>query len=90
MRFTTDGLIIKEQQIGENDRLVTVLTRDKGIIKAFASGAMRLSGKNAGTSLLSYSHLTLYKSRDTYKINEASVINMFFSLRGDIDRKSVV
>ncbi|OJU09535.1 MAG: DNA repair protein RecO [Clostridiales bacterium 43-6] len=86
MRFTTDGLIIKEQQVGENDRLVTVLCRDKGIIKAFASGAMRLKGKNTGTSLLSYSSLSLYKSRDTYKINEATVIDLFFSLRSDIEK----
>ena len=89
MRSTTDGLIIKEQQVGENDRLVTVLTRDKGIIKAFASGAMRLKGKNAGTSLLSFSHLSLYKSRDTYKINEATVIDLFFALRHDIEALSL-
>ena len=34
MKFQTDGLIIKEQNIGEQDRLVFALTKSNGIIKA--------------------------------------------------------
>ena len=30
---TTKGLIIKEQKVGEADRLVTVLTEDLGLIQ---------------------------------------------------------
>ena len=36
--YTTDGLIIREQNIGDNDKLVTVLTRDMGVISAYAAG----------------------------------------------------
>ena len=43
MKFRTDGLIIREQNIGENDRLVWVLTRTHGVIKAFARGAKKLT-----------------------------------------------
>ena len=39
MKISTDGLIIGEQNIGEQDRLITVLTRKKGIIKG---GDMKL------------------------------------------------
>lgn len=35
MKISTDGLIIKEQNIGEQNRLVTVLTKSHGIIRAF-------------------------------------------------------
>ena len=35
MQIDTDGLIVKEQNIGESDRLVTVLTREEGILRAF-------------------------------------------------------
>ena len=42
MKFKTDGLIIKEQSIGEQDRLVTVLTASNGIIKAFVKGAKKI------------------------------------------------
>ena len=40
MQINTDGLIIREQSIGESDRLVTVLTREQGILRAL-SGAPR-------------------------------------------------
>ena len=43
MKFRTDGLIIREQNIGENDRLVWVLTRSNGVVKAFARGAKKLT-----------------------------------------------
>lgn len=39
MQINTDGLIIREQSIGESDRLVTVLTREQGILRAFVRGA---------------------------------------------------
>ena len=39
MRTNTDGLILKEQNIGEKDKLVTVLTRHNGLVRAFVRGA---------------------------------------------------
>ena len=82
---TTKGLIIKEQKVGEADRLVTVLTEDLGLIRAFVPGALKIKSRNvSATSLLSYSELTIYQSRDTYKINEAKSIEIFFGLRDDI------
>ena len=42
---TTTGLIIKEQKVGENDRLATILTSDLGLIRAFVPGAMKLKSK---------------------------------------------
>ena len=35
MQVKTQGLIIREQTVGESDRLVTVLTRDAGVVRAF-------------------------------------------------------
>lgn len=37
MQVKTQGLIIREQTVGESDRLVTVLTRDAGVVRAFAA-----------------------------------------------------
>ena len=34
MQVKTQGLIIREQTVGESDRLVTVLTRDAGVVRA--------------------------------------------------------
>ena len=87
MQLQTQGLIIKEQGVGESDRLVTVLTRDEGVVRAFARRAKNLKdSKNAGTGLLCFSRLKLSKGRDTYNVNEAFPIEVFFGLRKDVAR----
>ena len=54
MRFKTKGLILREQNIGERDKLVWVLTDSHGILRAFVRGAKSIkSPKCAGTGLLS-------------------------------------
>lgn len=85
MKIQTDGLIIKQQNIGEQDKLVTVLTRDEGVIRAFVRGGKNIkNAKSSPTSLLCYSSLSLYKSKDRYIIDEAQVKDMFFALRNDV------
>ena len=85
-RFTTEALVIKEMSVGENDRLVTLFTRDYGIIRAFAAGAKSIkSKKGTATSLLTYGSFTILKKKDTYKIYEATPICLFFSTGSAID-----
>ena len=89
-RFTTEGLVIKEMNVGESDRLVTLFTRDSGIIRAFASGAKNIkSKKGAATALLTYSSFTILKKKDSYRIYEASPIEIFFSYGSDIETLSL-
>ena len=46
MRVTTDALIIRENNnIGEADRFVTALTRDRGVIRASARGARQVKSR---------------------------------------------
>lgn len=86
MKFITNGLIIKEQNIGEKDKLVTALTESHGIVKGFAHGAKDIkSPKCAGTGLLNYSRLTLYKSKDSYIIGDAKTNKVFTGLRKNIE-----
>lgn len=90
MRFTTEALVIRESNVGENDRLVTLLTRDMGVIRAFAAGAKSIkSKKGAATGLLAYSSFTVLKKNDTYRIYEASPIKIFFGAGNDIVRLSL-
>lgn len=84
-RFTTEALVIKEMNVGESDRLVTLFTRDYGLIKAFAPGAKSIkSKKGAATSLLAFSSFTVVKRKDTYSISEAVPIRLFFGAGTDI------
>lgn len=87
MKFRTEGLIIKEQNIGEQDKLVSVLTKTNGVIKAFVRGARSLkSQKCAAASLLSYSLFTVYPGRDSYTIGDARSLHIFSKLRRDVKK----
>ena len=85
-RFTTEGLVIKVTNVGESDRLVTLFTREYGIIKAFASGAKNIkSKKGAATSLLTFSSFTILHKKGTNRIYEAAPIAQFFTMGSDIE-----
>ena len=85
MKLSTDGLIIREQQTGEDDRLVTILTRDYGILRAFVRGAKRIRSKSqSATQLFAYGKFSIYRGKDAYSIDEALPVEIFFDLRNDI------
>lgn len=86
MDIKTDGIILRETMTGEQDRLVTVLTRSNGVIKAFVNGARNPKSKNvSSTGLLCYSDFVIHKSqKGVYVIREATAKEIFFSLRSDI------
>lgn len=86
MKITTNGLVIKEQTTGESDRLVTLLTADYGILRAFVRRAKLVKSRTASaTSLFSYARFTLYKTRDAYSADDVAPIEVFFDLRKDIE-----
>ncbi|MBQ3073654.1 MAG: DNA repair protein RecO [Ruminococcus sp.] len=87
MKISTDGLIIRQQNIGEQDKLVTILTRDLGVVRAFVRGAKNIkSSKSAPTSLLCYSGFNIFEGKDKYIVDDASVKEMFFDLRSDVEK----
>ena len=87
MQQTVKGLIIREQTIGESDRLVTLLTGDLGLVRAFVRRAKTIKNQNlSATSLFVYGEFSLYRGRDAYVVDAAQPIEMFFDLRADIER----
>lgn len=87
MKISTDGLIIREQNIREQDKLVTVLTRSNGIVRAFVHGAKNIkSPKSTATGLLTYSRFLIFSSRDRYIIDDAVTQEVFMSLRKNVEK----
>lgn len=84
----TDGLILRHYDtVAESDRFVAILTRDKGIIRATARGAKRVNSRSgAATQPLCYAKLSLIPGRDKYIVEDAQPIEVFFSLRQDVER----
>ena len=90
MQTTVKGLIIREQTVGESDRLVTLLSDEFGLLRAFVRRAQTIKSNNlSATSLFAYGEFRLYKGKDAYVIDSARPIEMFFDLRQDIERLSL-
>lgn len=87
MQVHSDGLIIMEKPISETDKLLTILTRDFGIIRAFAKGVKSVKNKNfSATQQFCYSDFVIFKGRSKYIINEANSKKNFWNLRCDIEK----
>ena len=90
MLINTSGLILRETNYRDSDKMLTILTKDRGKISASCSGARsRRSSMRAGTQLFAYAELALYESRGRYSVNEAEPIELFMGIRGDISRLSL-
>ena len=86
----TDGIIIREQTVGESDRLVSVLTRNNGVIRAFARHAKNpKDNKASSTALLSYSDFMLRQGKNYYYVDTAKPKEVFFGLRENLESLSL-
>ena len=82
------GIVIKEIKTKENDKIITVLSKELGVISIYVKGAMRLKNKyHSATGLFTYSEFILFESRssDLYQINEASVKHVFHRLSTNVE-----
>lgn len=90
MTFTTDAIVLKILKTGESDRLVTFLTRDRGVLKAFAKAANRPKNKlHMATNLFCYGRFTFYEGATAIKVEECDLNETFFGLQSDIAKLSL-
>ena len=83
----TSGLVLREVEYKEADKILTVLTADQGQLTVKARGARRRgSSLVAATQVLTYSGFSLFESRGRYTVDEAEAISLFPELRGDLDK----
>ena len=84
--FETEALVLKQFDLGQSDRLITLYTRGKGKLKAVARGARKGNKSRSGLVLpFSYHDFTLYQGKSLAKINHIESIAMNTKLREDLD-----
>ncbi len=85
-KFTVEGVVIKTGITGESDRIVCVLTSERGVIKAFANGARGTKNKlHAGSSLFTYGTFSFTEKNGIFTLNEVEIKNVFFDLRNELE-----
>lgn len=86
----TEGIVLRETEYKDSDKLLTVLTKDFGKITVRGRGIKsgRSKSKAAG-QLLAFSEFSLYERQGKYTITETTVKEMFPELRKDIELLSL-
>ncbi|MCT4543553.1 MAG: DNA repair protein RecO [Vallitalea sp.] len=83
----TKGIVVSEMPIGESDKRIVLITKDKGKITVFARGARKTNSKFlAGSQIFSYGEYILYKGKSSsYNLQQVELIESFHSIRRDIN-----
>lgn len=90
MYLKTEGLILRETEYKDSDKLLTVLSKDRGQLTLRARGVRSRSSRLKGAcQLLAYSEFTVFDNRGYMTIDEAVPIELFMPLRSDIERLSL-
>jgi DNA repair protein RecO (recombination protein O) len=81
----TQGIVIKEVNVGEADKIITILSGEYGKMSIVAKGARRLRSRLAAcTQFLCYSSFVLFKGRDLHTINSCEMIESFSEAGNDL------
>jgi DNA repair protein RecO (recombination protein O) len=76
--YRDEGVVLRTQKLGEADRIVTLLTRENGRVRAVAKGVRRTTSK-FGARLEPFSHvdLQLYVGRSLDIVTQAESITAY-------------
>lgn len=78
------GMVIRQIPVGEYDRRICILTKEKGKIGAFVRGARRPGNRlSAATNPFVFGVFKLYPGRESYTVSEAEIQKYFEELRED-------
>ena len=81
------GIVLAESNMGDFDKMLTILTPNVGKISCVAKGARRpKSALLAGTQMFCFGEYLMYKGTETYHINSVEPIEVFYNLRIDLDK----
>lgn len=86
-QIKVNGIIIAENNMGDFDKMLTILTPNLGKIGCSAKGSRRpKSLLLSGTQFLCFGEYMLFKSSDVYTMNSCETIEMFYNIRTDLDK----
>lgn len=80
------GIVLKAEPVGEYDKRMVILTKERGKISAFARGARRPNSRFlAPAAPFSFGRFELFEGRSSYNVKDIVIDNYFEGLRQDFE-----
>jgi DNA repair protein RecO (recombination protein O) len=87
--YRTEAIVLRRKDIGEADRVLTLLTPGRGKIRAIAKGIRKPRSRKAGhLELFTRAKLLLAVGRDLDHVTEAEMVEAYRPLREDLLRSA--
>lgn len=86
-RIVVEGIVLKRRNVGEADRILTILTRSQGKMTVKAVGVRKIASKRSShIEPLNHSFMSLYKGKGMPILTEVTTKESFADLKQDFTK----
>jgi DNA repair protein RecO (recombination protein O) len=85
--YRDEGVVLRTMRLGEADKIVTMLCRTRGKVRAVAKGVRKTTSRFGGRlEPLSHVSLLCWQGRELDIVNQAEILDSFRPIREDLNR----